>query len=131
MATAKVNKLRITKEFGFSAGHYLRGHNHCGKLHGHNYKLFVTIEGEINSSGFLIDFYELKQIVKGKIIDKLDHPQEGMGLLNDIFPFDPTCENMCIWIFDELAKVIDNNRIQLIGVRLYETDSSYCEYGKF
>ncbi len=74
----------IAVEETFPAGHALRGyHGKCENVHGHNYKVRVTLEGErLNATGLLVDFVDLKKLLAG-IIEKLDHK-----FINDVQPFD-------------------------------------------
>ena len=72
--------VRITKQFTFEAGHALYGYDgKCKNIHGHSYKLSVTVIGTpINDDnnakfGMIIDFGDLKKIVKNEIVDKFDH----------------------------------------------------------
>jgi len=56
----------------FSASHFLPGHERCGRLHGHTYAICVRLEGQTNEMGYVADFFDIKNIIKG-IIEKLDH----------------------------------------------------------
>lgn len=90
--------LKVTKQFGFEAAHFLtKYHGKCERMHGHSYKLFITVEGPLQENGMVIDFVILKKIVKEKIIEKFDHQ-----CLNDFFE-NPTAENVAVWIWNELA----------------------------
>jgi len=106
----------ISKIFKFDAAHKLPGYNgKCKDLHGHTWKLIVAVEGEVKEDGMVRDFREIKQIVNGKIIDKLDH-----GYLNEIIE-NPTTENILLWIKKEL---------DIEGLRkltLYETEDCFAE----
>ena len=63
----------VSREYWFSAAHRIEGHPKCGRLHGHNYQVIVTVKGEIlPTSGMLIDYGELDKIVK-PIVDEMDH----------------------------------------------------------
>jgi len=88
----------LRKEYGFEAAHFI--HNHPGKcrnLHGHSYKLFVSLEGEVNpETGMIIDFDDLSKIVLEKVIQRLDH-----RFLNDLIPLS-TAENISVWIWEQL-----------------------------
>lgn len=75
-----MNKIRITKQFNFETGHALYGYDgKCRNVHGHSYKLNVTVIGtpitdsENVKFGMVIDFGDLKKIVKSEIVDKFDH----------------------------------------------------------
>lgn len=110
----------ITKEFTFSAAHFLtKYHGKCEQLHGHNYRLQVTVTGPLNADDLVVDFVELKATVKKKVTDHLDHTN-----LNDQFP-NPTCELVAQWIFQQLKP-----HILVTSVRLWETDSSSVTYSE-
>ncbi|MBT6068431.1 6-carboxytetrahydropterin synthase QueD [Candidatus Peregrinibacteria bacterium] len=91
--------MKVSKEFDFEAAHFLpHYHGKCERLHGHSYKLIVTVEGDIEpESGMVIDFVILKKIVKERIIEKLDH-----YLLNDLME-NPTAENTIVWMWEQLS----------------------------
>jgi 6-pyruvoyltetrahydropterin/6-carboxytetrahydropterin synthase len=87
----------VTREFKFDAAHFLTDYyGKCERMHGHTYKLQVTLEGEIQSNGLVIDFVILKRIVKKYVLDKLDH-----HLLNDLID-NPTAERIVTWIWKQL-----------------------------
>lgn len=66
--------ITITKEFKFSAAHTIVGHPKCGRLHGHNYRVLVTLGAEeLNDLSMILDFSELSGLVKEAVIDPLDH----------------------------------------------------------
>ena len=68
----KMESMLITKEFTFDAAHKLDWHQgKCKNLHGHTYKLQVTVVGELNKNGIVIDFGDLKNIVNNKVIEVL------------------------------------------------------------
>lgn len=143
-----MNKIRITKQFNFEMAHALKDYDGpCRNIHGHSYELFVTVTGEpINDksspkNGMLIDFGDLKKIVRNVIIDKLDH---ALILNRDIIPFltgnfsenfsnivfvdyQPTSENMLIDFSQKLQKELPGN-IQLHCLKLRETVTSYAEW---
>lgn len=88
----------LSRDFTFDAAHFLtRYHGKCEHLHGHTYKLRVTVEGAIQENGLVIDFGILKKIVKEKILDKYDHRS-----LNDFFE-NPTAELVVKKIWEELV----------------------------
>lgn len=112
----------IAKEFLFEAAHTLPNepcYGSCSKLHGHTYKLIVEVEGKINDKGWVMNFKDLKDIVKAEVIDKFDH-----SYLNSFISV-PTAENILIWIYERL-KPHFNAEIQLKSLTLYETRSSYA-----
>jgi len=129
--------LTVTKKFEFEAAHFLKNYQgNCFNLHGHTFKLEVTIgvlgtcsdvlERELQN-GMLFDFKKLKKVVQENIIDIFDH-----NCLNNIFPENPTCENMVLYIIDKLKKFLfgKEENIKLFRVRLYETSNSYCEWSE-
>ncbi|KGG81487.1 6-pyruvoyl tetrahydropterin synthase [Caloranaerobacter azorensis H53214] len=112
----------ITKIFTFDSAHKLEDYDgECRFLHGHTYKLEITIRGEVDNRGIVIDFNELKEIVKEKVINVLDHKY-----LNEIFDFNPTCENILFWIFNEIDNAIKKDNCWLKKVVLWETPTSYA-----
>lgn len=137
---------KIAKEFQFDACHMLDGHNKkCHNLHGHTYRLLVEISGELinegSSSAMVMDYADLKTIVKQHIIDPFDHAflyyQHNVNehriaeLLLQMdrkvyaFPCRTTAEGMSQYIFDHLA-----NYLPISMVKLWETPTSYCEYSR-
>ncbi len=80
----------------FSAAHFIPGHWKCGRVHGHNFRVEVEVEGDLRN-GMVMDFYELKKILR-EIVERYDH-----GLLNDHFE-NPTSENICVEIFSRLRE---------------------------
>ena len=140
--------IRITKEFKFEMAHALYGHDGpCRHLHGHSYELFVTIKGipiqDANSSknGMVMDFGDLKKIVRAKIIDRFDHAlvlntQTPMPAGLDAFSlfdnmilvdFQPSSENLLVY-FAELIKPELPANVQLYSMKLRETVTSYAEW---
>jgi 6-pyruvoyltetrahydropterin/6-carboxytetrahydropterin synthase len=120
----------VTVEAGFSSGHYLRDyHGKCENPHGHNYKVKVTLRGkELDHSGLLLDFKELKNVLR-PVIEYLDH-----FMINDLKPFDvinPSAENLAKYFFDETNKQLSgltNGRVQVKDCTIYETDTSSATY---
>jgi 6-pyruvoyltetrahydropterin/6-carboxytetrahydropterin synthase len=119
----------VSVEETFAAGHALRGYQgKCENLHGHNYRVRVTLEGaKLDSTGLLYDFVHLKQVIQG-IIRTLDHKY-----LNECAPFDvlnPSAENISKYIYDETSKQLrqaaDGARISSITV--WETDTTFATY---
>jgi len=109
--------MKVGSEFFFDSSHYLPGYKgKCEQFHGHTYKLEVTITGEKDKSGMILDFNELKKVVYAEVIEKLDHKN-----LNDIFK-NPTAENICSWIYEALEKKLD-----LYSVKLWEGRGKWVE----
>ncbi len=117
----------ISVEETFAAGHALRAyHGKCEKVHGHNYKVQVTLEGEtLDAAGLLVDFVELKRLLH-TVTDRLDHE-----FLNDIAPFDalnPTAENMARYFCEQLGQGLHDARVRVASVKVWETDTSTATY---
>ena len=113
----------VTKEFSFDAAHNLvKYHGKCEKLHGHTYRLRVTVVGEPDDEGMVMDFLELKDIVKKEILAHLDH-----SYINELIE-QPTAENIAKWAFDKLKPFINNERRKLHEVILWETPTSFVRY---
>lgn len=90
--------MQVNKEFTFDSAHFLPNYyGKCERMHGHTYRLQVTVEGEVGENGLLIDFVVLKRIVKKQVIQKLDHQ-----VINDMIQI-PSCENVVKWIWDQLV----------------------------
>lgn len=119
----------VSVDESFAAAHNLRNyHGKCEDLHGHNYKVRVTLAGkELDSTGLLYDFVHLKQAIQG-VIRSLDHKY-----LNELKPFDtlnPSAENIARYIYDETAKQLSKaaNGAGVAGVTVWETDTAAATY---
>ncbi len=111
----------VTKIFTFDSAHKLDNYEgDCKYLHGHTYKLEVTLRGKVDYRGMVMDFNDLKAIVNEKVLDRLDH-----RYLNDIFEFNTTCENMLVWIFQQLDEAISGEGVKLQKLVLWETPNSF------
>ena len=144
-----MNKIRVTKSFNFETAHALYGYDgKCKNIHGHSYKLFVTVKGiPIQDSsnpkfGMVIDFGDIKKIVKTEVVDKFDHaillnvnsPHKELGenLMKEghkvIFTeYQPSCENMLIDMVNLIGSKL-NQTVELQAIRLHETETSYAEW---
>jgi len=112
----------LTIEREFSAAHCLRGYpGACARLHGHNYRVLVTVRGEkLDELGMLMDFGDLGDICE-EVLDPLDHTD-----LNQIPPFDqinPTSENLARHIYEQLAERLPP-QVQMSAVTVYESARS-------
>ncbi|MBQ7594912.1 MAG: 6-carboxytetrahydropterin synthase QueD [Synergistaceae bacterium] len=109
----------LSKDFTFDAAHNLINyHGKCEKLHGHTYKLRIVLDGQPDSEGMIMDFIELKQIVKEKILSRLDH-----SYINDIIT-QPSAENIALWIWRELEESVKRENCKLHEVHVWETATS-------
>lgn len=144
-----MSTIRITKQFNFETGHALYGYDgKCRNVHGHSYKLSVTVIGRpITDSnhvkyGMVIDFSDLKKIVKEEIVDVFDHAtvfnkntphvelaKELSERDHDVILVDyqPTSENMVIDFSNKIKDRLPKN-IQLHSLKLQETESSFAEW---
>ena len=110
-------------QMSFSAAHYLRNYvGKCANLHGHNYKVEVHVRGQkLNETGMLIDFADLKAATR-KVVDYLDHRN-----INDLPPFDKeinsTAEEIAAYFLHEVGTQLNNDRIQVYKVRVWETEN--------
>ncbi|MBR5584769.1 MAG: 6-carboxytetrahydropterin synthase [Alistipes sp.] len=141
--------IRLTKEFTFEAAHSLEGYDGlCREIHGHSYRLFVTVKGEPESNeaspklGMVMDFGILKRIVNEQIVERLDHSfimrrtpeaEEVADVLSYRFSkvvmtdYQPTCENMLADFAERLLGALPED-IELYSLRLHETATSYAEW---
>lgn len=120
--------LTVTKQFTFEACHNLPHYDGaCHNLHGHSYKLEVTVGGQVETStsnpkcGMILDFKDLKKIVKEVAVDKYDH-----ACLNEFFP-NPTAEIMVKQIAVDIIARLPKDKY-LVSCKLWETATSYAEY---
>ncbi len=141
--------IRITKQFSFETGHALYGYDgKCKNVHGHSYKLSVTVFGKpISDSthvkyGMVIDFSDLKKIVKEEIVNVFDHATvfnkntphvelakelEDRGHNVLLVDYQPTSEMMVIDFSKKIKKRLPPH-ITLYALKLQETESSYAEW---
>jgi len=110
----------LRKEYGFEAAHFIYNHPaKCRNLHGHSYKLYVSVGGPVNpETGMVIDFGDLTKIVQEAVVEKLDH-----HFLNDIIPLS-TSENISVWIWQQLKPLLPG----LCQLELFETTGSCVVY---
>lgn len=123
-------KIGITKEFKFEAAHYLPGYDgSCSVLHGHSYKLAVSVTGPIDAeSGMVLDFSKLKLVVNEEIIFVLDHTYLNDCKLADFPSSNPTAENMVSWMGARLSPLFVGMGLELVMLRLWETDTSFATW---
>ena len=140
--------IRVTKEFSFEMAHALWNYDGpCRNVHGHSYRLFVTITGiPVNEpgdpkNGMVIDFTDLKSIVKKEIVSVFDHAlvisslfeKEKMEMFTKMFgntvlvDYQPTCENLVSDFAIRIARQMPHG-IKLHSLKLYETATSFAEW---
>jgi 6-pyruvoyltetrahydropterin/6-carboxytetrahydropterin synthase len=144
-----MSKIRITKQFSFETGHALYGYDgKCKNVHGHSYKLSVTVIGTPISDtsnvkfGMVIDFSDLKKIVREEVVDVFDHATvfnkntphvelaeelRNRGHHVILVGYQPTSENMVIDFAEKIKSRLPEN-IVLHSLRLQETETSYAEW---
>ena len=144
-----MSTIRITKQFNFETGHALYGYDgKCKNVHGHSYKLSVTVSGKPITDntnvkfGMVIDFSDLKKIVKEEIVDVFDHATvfnqntPHIELAKELkerdhhvilVDYQPTSEMMVIDFADKIKKRLPKN-IALFSLRLQETETSFAEW---
>ncbi len=149
MKTKKKKIIRLTKIFHFETGHALAGYDgKCKNVHGHSYRLEVTVQGTPIDDpshvkyGMVIDFGDLKKIVKKEVVDVYDHAlllnknggyrdigeylkEKGHRIL--LVDFQPTGEMMLFDIAERIKAKLPGN-IRLFSLKLYETGTSYAEW---
>lgn len=144
-----MSKIRITKLFSFETGHALYGYDgKCRNVHGHSYKLSVTVIGAPIADpnhvkfGMVIDFGDLKKIVKEEIVDQFDHATvfnkntPHIELAKELekrnhhvilVDYQPTSEEMVAHFAEKIALRLPEN-IALHSLKLQETDTSFAEW---
>lgn len=140
--------IRVTKEFSFEMAHVLWNYDGpCRNVHGHSYRLFVTISGtpvndrENPKNGMVIDFSDLKNIVKEEIVSKFDHSVVVSGSYDSgklemvrtmfsntiVTDYQPTCENLVADFAARIKQHLPGN-VKLHSLKLYETANSFAEW---
>ena len=111
-------RTRVTRSFTFEAAHRLPWHaGRCRELHGHGYRLEVTVEGPVDHHGVVLDFDDLKAVVRREVVDRYDHT-----LLNDLLE-NPTAELLAA----DAWKRLEAAGLTPARLRLWETPSSSVE----
>ena len=141
-------KVRITKEFKFEMAHALHGYDGlCANIHGHSYRLWVTVRGDVKKEpthtkdGMVIDFMDLKSIVKPTIIKKYDHSlvlnansshaNLDLSAFDKVYylPYQPTSENLVADFANAIISLLPK-KIELLKVVLSETSTSFAEWNR-
>lgn len=148
MSFVNNQNIRVTKKFTFDMAHALYGYDGpCKNIHGHTYKLSVTLMGKVITdntnpkNGMVIDFTDFKKVVKENVVDVFDHslvlnlnsPHAHLSDLNNNFekinyvPYQPSCENLIIDFLEKIkSKLPDNVKVKCM--KLEETPTSYAEW---
>jgi len=135
-------KITIAKEYTWNMSHRLPFHKGlCSNIHGHTYKLRISLVGEPDSNGMVLDFYDLDSAVR-PLIDALDHSfvvdENDKGMIEFLkqknfryvlVPSTTTSENLAIWIANQIADKFKHfENIEKLVVRFYETPDSFAEF---
>ncbi len=128
----------ISKEYRWEMGHRLCYHTDgCQNLHGHSYRILVTLIGSLNKGGMVFDFGDITRIVK-PIIDVLDHSTMlheadqplvhfllAQGMKLSLVPFHPTTEELAAWFLNKIAEPLKTfTNISELQITIYETATS-------
>lgn len=141
-----MKEIRITKEFKFEMAHALHGYDGaCANIHGHSYRLWVTVKGKVMNdinhakNGMVLDFADLKDIVKPCIINKYDHslvlnaesPHAKIDLSSfekvHYLSYQPTSENLVLDFANQIKGQLPQS-VSLLKVVLSETSTSFAEW---
>lgn len=136
--------MKVAKRFRWEAAHRLPWHDGpCDNLHGHSYRMTVALEGTPDARGMLVDFQDLKRVLK-PLVDAWDHAilvaetdDELRGLVEQtdwkyaLLPADTTAENLATYVADylrdEAADLLAAHGVTAVRVRLAETETCYAE----
>ena len=143
-----MKNIRITKEFSFEMAHALEGYDGlCANIHGHSYRLWVTVRGLVKEQeghekdGMVMDFADLKKIVKSTIVEKYDHSlvlranskhaDIDLSIFDKVYylPYQPTSENL-VHDFASIIKSKLTRNYNLCKVVLSETQTSFAEWNE-
>ncbi|VAX00453.1 6-carboxy-5,6,7,8-tetrahydropterin synthase [hydrothermal vent metagenome] len=113
----------------FASAHTLRDYpGACSRMHGHNWKVEAEVEAsQLDEVGMAVDFKVIRQAVK-KLTDRLDH-----YYLNEIPPFDeinPTAENIAAYLYRGLSEILNDGRIRVRAITLWETERACVRYSE-
>lgn len=111
-------RTRVTRSFTFEAAHSLPWHpGKCRRMHGHHYRVDVTVEGPIDERGVVVDFDDLAAVLDAETVDRYDH-----RCLNDFFD-NPTAEIVA----QDVWKRVEAAGVRIVALRLWETPDSSVE----
>ena len=111
----------------FAAAHSLRDYpGPCRNIHGHNWKVEVTLQArELDEMGLAMDFRDIRKETEA-LLDQLDH-----AYLNEHPPFhtlNPTAENIARYLFEQLSKRLDGDRVRVVRVTVWETERACASF---
>lgn len=111
----------------FAAAHVLRGYRgDCEQVHGHNYKVEIEVRAtQLDELGMGVDFRAIRTAAR-EVVSVLDH-----RMLNDIPPFteiNPTAENIASYIHEQLGRMLDDDRVRVHAITVWETDRDSVRY---
>jgi 6-pyruvoyltetrahydropterin/6-carboxytetrahydropterin synthase len=116
-------RVAVSMEICFDAAHHLEMYaDKCRNLHGHTYRLTVTVSGYVNDVGMVIDFAELKKIFTDLLMERIDHQY-----LNAVLPeMNPTVDNMVVWVWEQFEQGLQDRGYsqqccRLEEIKLFET----------
>ena len=142
--------MTVTKRYKFEAAHRLMNHpGHCKNLHGHSYKIVVTVgnSDDLNDQGMVIDFSELSKVVKEEVIDKFDHavilnsadplaealvaftesePQNDMCIV--LLDEDPTAEYMAMAFAAMIDGKLKDLGVRVLRMEVWETETAFAAW---
>ena len=140
--------IRLTRKFPFEMAHALYGYDGpCKNIHGHSYRLEVTILGTAlqesghPKDGMLMDFGDLKRIVNEAVVNQFDHalvlngrsPHKELEMIKDNFEkiiyvdYQPTCENLLLDFRERIASRLPVS-VRVVSMRLHETANAFAEW---
>ena len=135
------NIAEIGKEFRWEMGHRLPLHEGgCRNVHGHSYRMHVSVTGELDENGMVVDYFDLREIVD-PLIERIDHAflcdtsdtdmlafLEKHEMKRVIVNFPSTAENIARWLLDQVVEPLQRYKnLKTIAVRLHETERTYAE----
>ncbi|NQW30989.1 MAG: 6-carboxytetrahydropterin synthase [Ignavibacteria bacterium] len=139
-----MNTTRISKQFRWEMGHRLPNHNGlCKNVHGHGYEAHVILDGHVDATGMVMDYFDLKTMVQ-PIIDELDHcfmVDESDVVMKEFFASHPmkvvelnaptTAENIASYLVKRISTQFpENHNVTRLTVRVFETEKTYAETTK-
>lgn len=141
--------LKVTKIFRFELAHAIHGYNGlCKNIHGHSYILHVTVGAHtksdeyLPSTGFIIDFKDLKRIIRDAVVTPFDHglilseeylkhhPEMSKMENLHVWKMEPSVENILLYIKHQISSKFPEG-VLLVKLKLYETNDSYAEFECF